>query len=37
MFDPNTGSFPQMPYEGPYFSTAQIQELSDWITNGCPE
>jgi hypothetical protein len=37
MFDPNTGSFPQMLYGGPYFSDAQIQELSDWITAGCPE
>jgi hypothetical protein len=37
MFDPVTGSFPRMPYQGPYFSSAQIQELSDWITAGCPE
>jgi len=37
MFDPITGSFPRMPYGGPYFSDAQIQELSDWITKGCPE
>ena len=37
MFDPVTGSFPRMPYGGPYFSPAQIQELSDWITAGCPE
>ena len=37
MFDPVTGSFPRMPYGGPYFSNAQIQELSDWITAGCPE
>ena len=37
LFDPNTGDFPQMPYQGPYFSATQIQELSDWIDNGCPE
>ena len=37
LFDPNTGSFPQMPYLGPYFSATQIQELSDWIDSGCPE
>jgi hypothetical protein len=34
--DPNS-AFGQMPYNGPYFSDAQIDELSDWITNGCPE
>jgi hypothetical protein len=37
LFDPNTGDFPQMPYQGPYFSATQIQELSDWIDSGCPE
>jgi hypothetical protein len=37
LFDPDTGSFPQMPYGGPYFSPTQIQELSDWIDSGCPE
>lgn len=37
LFDPITGSFARMPYQGPYFSSTQIQELSDWITNGCPE
>jgi hypothetical protein len=37
LFDPNTGDFPQMPYQGPYFSTSQIQELSGWIDAGCPE
>jgi hypothetical protein len=37
LFDPDAGSFPQMPYRGPYFSNAQIQELSDWIDSGCPE
>jgi len=37
LWDPNTGVFPQMPEGGPYFSDAQIQELSAWITAGCPE
>ena len=37
LFDPNTGDFPQMPYGGPYFSKAQVGELSAWITAGCPE
>ena len=36
-WDPNTGDFPQMPPGGPYFTSAQIQELSDWISAGCPE
>jgi hypothetical protein len=34
--DPNA-AFGQMPYGGPYFSDAQVQELCDWITNKCPE
>jgi hypothetical protein len=34
--DPNA-PFPQMPKGGPYFSAAQIQEVSDWIDAGCPE
>jgi len=33
----NQGYFGQMPYNGPYFSTDQIDELSEWIKNGCPE
>jgi hypothetical protein len=37
MFDPVTGSLPQMPYQGPYLSDAQILELSNWIDAGCPE
>jgi hypothetical protein len=36
-WDPNTGYFGRMPYNGPYLADAVIQELSDWITNGCPE
>jgi hypothetical protein len=32
--DPNAW-FGQMPAGGPYFSDTQVQELSDWITNGC--
>ena len=34
--DPNS-AFGRMPYGGPYFSDDQIDELSAWITNGCPE
>jgi hypothetical protein len=38
LWDPNNpAGFGQMPQGGPYFSTEQIQELSDWITKGCPE
>jgi hypothetical protein len=33
--DPNS-AFGQMPYGGPYFTDAEIQPLSDWITAGCP-
>jgi hypothetical protein len=30
--------FPQMPADGPPFLTpAQVQPISDWINNGCPE
>jgi hypothetical protein len=33
LWDPNNpAGFGQMPRGGPYFSAAQIQELSDWIT-----
>jgi hypothetical protein len=34
--NPNS-AFGQMPYNGPYFSDDQIDQLSAWITNGCPE
>ena len=38
LWDPNNpAGFGQMPAGGPYFSTAQIQDLSDWITAGCPQ
>jgi hypothetical protein len=36
-WDPNAGIFNRMPYGGPYFSAAQIQELADWINAGCPQ
>jgi hypothetical protein len=36
-WDPNANVFGQMPYGGPYFSTAQIQQLADWINAGCPQ
>jgi AraC-like DNA-binding protein len=34
---PHKCAFGQMPYRGPYFSDDQIDQLSAWITNGCPE
>ena len=38
LFDPNNpAGIGQMPQGGPYMSTDQINELSDWITAGCPE
>jgi hypothetical protein len=30
-------SFPQMPQGGPYLSSDQVQEISDWISAQCPE
>lgn len=36
-WDPNANVFGQMPYGGPYFSAAQIQQLADWINAGCPQ
>jgi hypothetical protein len=30
-------SFPQMPKGGPYLSSDQIQEISDWISAQCPQ
>jgi hypothetical protein len=38
MFDPNIGSFGQMPANGPPMFTAdQIQHITDWIDAGCPQ
>lgn len=38
LFDPDTGSFGQMPANGPpMFTDDQIKELADWIDAGCPE
>ena len=34
--DPNAW-FGQMPYNGPYFTDDQIDELRDWINNDCPK
>lgn len=37
-FDPNTGTFGQMPADGPPFlTTDEIQPIADWIDAGCPE
>jgi hypothetical protein len=30
-------SFPQMPKGGPYLSSDQIQDISDWISAQCPQ
>jgi hypothetical protein len=38
LWDPNNPEgFGQMPAGGPFFSTAQIQDLSDWISADCPQ
>jgi hypothetical protein len=38
LWDPNNpNGFGQMPAGGPYFSTDQINDLSNWITAGCPQ
>ncbi|SRR5208282_3640577 len=38
LFDPNTGSYGQMPADGPPFFTAdQIDEIAAWIDAGCPQ
>jgi hypothetical protein len=38
LFDPNTGSYPQMPADGPpFFSKDQIDEIAAWIDNKCPK
>jgi hypothetical protein len=38
LFDPNTGTFGQMPANGPpMFTSDQVQQLADWIDAGCPE
>lgn len=39
LFDKNNPAAPigQMPQGGPYMSSDQIEEISDWITRGCPE
>jgi hypothetical protein len=29
--------FSQMPEGGPFFSSAQIQPIADWIDAGCPQ
>jgi hypothetical protein len=30
-------SFPQMPKGGPYLSSDQVQDISDWISAQCPQ
>jgi hypothetical protein len=38
LWDPNNPQgFGQMPAGGPFMTADMIQELSDWITAGCPE
>jgi hypothetical protein len=41
LFDNNTGAFGQMPANAsppamPFFTSAQIQPIIDWIDNNCP-
>jgi hypothetical protein len=37
LFNPNSGTFGQMPADGPPFFTAeQVQPIIDWINAGCP-
>jgi len=37
LFDPNTGTYGQMPADGPPFFTAeQINAIAGWIDAGCP-
>lgn len=37
LFDNNTGTYGQMPANGPpYFTAAQIAEIAGWIDSGCP-
>jgi hypothetical protein len=38
LFNPNTGTYGQMPASGPpFFTTAQIAEIAGWIDAGCPQ
>jgi hypothetical protein len=38
LFDPNTGTFGQMPADGPpFFTQANIDDIAAWIDAGCPE
>jgi hypothetical protein len=38
LFDPNTGTYGQMPANGPpFFTAAQIAEIAGWIDAGCPQ
>ena len=38
LFDPNTGTYGQMPANGPpYFTAAQIADIAGWIDAGCPQ
>lgn len=38
LFDPHHGAFGRMPANGQTpFSAEQIDELADWIDQGCPE
>jgi hypothetical protein len=38
LFDPNTGSYGQMPADGPpFFTDDQINQIAGWIDAGCPQ
>ena len=37
-FDPSTGTYGQMPANGPpFFTDTQVAEIADWIDAGCPQ
>lgn len=38
LFNNNTGTYGQMPANGPpYFTAAQIADIAGWIDAGCPQ
>ncbi|MGH6800351.1 MAG: hypothetical protein ACRD3H_03480 [Terriglobales bacterium] len=38
LFNPSTGTYGQMPANGPpFFTAAQIAEIAGWIDAGCPQ
>jgi hypothetical protein len=38
LFDPNTGTYGEMPANGPpYFTADQVAQIAGWIDAGCPQ